>query len=52
MTEQEFNEKYGCLGKTLEDLPPDAIIKKKDGSIYIIEDLIPEDFWFLKTSNV
>ena len=43
MTEQEFIEKYGCLGKTIDDLPPDAIIEIK-GEIFIIEELIPKDF--------
>jgi len=43
MTEKEFDEKYGCLGKTIDDLPPDAIMKI-DGEIFIIEELIPKDF--------
>ena len=44
MSEQEFIEKYGCLGRSLEDLPPDAISEADDGSIFIIEELIPQDF--------
>lgn len=43
MSELEFNEKYGCLGKSIDDLPPDAI-EEIDGEIYIIEELIPKDF--------
>ena len=43
MSEQEFNEKYGCFGKTIDDLPPDAIAEF-DGKIFIIEELIPKDF--------
>ena len=44
MSEQEFIEKYGCLGRSLEDLPPDAISEADDGSIFIIVELIPKDF--------
>jgi len=43
MTEQEFYERYGCFGKSIDDLPPDAIIEIK-GEIFIIEELIPKDF--------
>lgn len=43
MTEQEFFEKYGCLGKSIDDLPPDAI-DDSSGEIFIIEELIPKDF--------
>lgn len=43
MSEQEFNEKYGCLGKSIDDLPPDAI-EEIDGKIFIVEELIPKGF--------